>query len=364
MNHQENDRSAFDRFKATGRKLVRLSQESLVTMNYLTPELNSPLVIQPNLDNINLMVWAENNRPVIEEQLSKHGAILFRNFDVKSVDIFDQVINATSGEALEYGERSSPRRQVSGNIYTSTDHPADQSIFLHNEQSYNLTFPLRIFFCCICPARARGETPIADSRKVLQRINVKVRERFMRKGYMYVRNFGDGFGLTWQVAFQTTDKAMVESYCRKNNIEFEWKNNNRLRTRQVRRTIAKHPRTGELVWFNHLAFFHVSTLETPIREALLSQFKEEDLPNNTYYGDGSPIEQSILDEVREAYLKEKNTFPWQEGDILMLDNMLTAHGREPFEGPRKVVVGMAEPCNWETCGTEQAQPGDHVERSS
>lgn len=98
-----------------------------------------------------------------------------------------------------------------------------------------------------------------------------------------------------------------------------------------------------MVWFNHAVFFHVSTLKPTIRKALLAEFSEEELPHNTYYGDGSPIEPDVLDEIRTAYQQEAVIFPWQVGDILMLDNMLTAHGRQPFLGRRKVVVGMAEP---------------------
>src|SRR5262249_8210112 len=152
-----------------------------------------------------------------------------------------------------------------------------------------------------------------------------------------------GFGLSWQEVFQTSDKAAVEEHCRRNDIECEWKDGDRLRTRQVRQAVALHPQTGDLIWFNHAAFFHISTLDSPARELLLEEFREEDLPHNTYYGDGSPIENSVLDILREAYTQEKVTFTWQKGDVLLLDNMSVAHGREPFIGIRKVIVGMAEP---------------------
>jgi alpha-ketoglutarate-dependent taurine dioxygenase len=162
---------------------------------------------------------------------------------------------------------------------------------------------------------------------------------------MYVRNFGDGFGLPWQTVFQTTEKEKVEEYCRIHDIKVEWKDSERLRTRQVGPAVVKHPRTGELVWFNHATFFHISTLEKNTREALLAGFQEEDLPTNTYYGDGSPIEPSVLESLREVYQQAMVTFPWQKGDILMLDNMLAVHGRLPFVGPRQVLVGMAEALN-------------------
>jgi alpha-ketoglutarate-dependent taurine dioxygenase len=319
-----------------------MSQEQLIKTDDLRPGQRLPLVIQPNMRNVNLTEWAKNNLAFIETKLLQHGAILFRDFNMHTVAQFEQFQETVSGELMEYRERSSPRSQVSERVYTSTDYPANQSIFPHNEHSYARTLPLKISFFCVTAAQQGGETPIGDCRRVLQRLNPKTRERFIQKKWMYVRNFGDGFGLHWPMVFQTTDRTVVEQYCHENDIQWEWKDGNRLRTRQVRPAVARHPRTGEMVWFNHATFFHVSTLEPTIRETLLAEFKEEDLPNNTYYGDGSPIESAVLDELREAYQQEMVPIAWQERDILMLDNMLTAHAREPFVGPRKVLVAMAD----------------------
>ena len=347
MKQEEKQASDFNGFRTGERRALRVSPQTMVSTGYLQPDQPFPLVLRPNVENVNVVTWAQSNRQYIETQLLKHGAILFRNFNVKSASHFELFLDATCGEAIEYNERSSPRSQVSGNVYTSTDYPPDQIIFLHNEQSYNRTFPLRIAFFCATPAQQGGQTPIADTRKIFARLQPKIRERFAQQGYMYVRNFGDGFGLSWQTAFQTTHKAEVEDYCRRNDINFQWKDGDRLRTSQVRPVMAKHPRTGEFVWFNHLTFFHLSTLPSKIQQALTAQFEEEDLPNNTYYGDGSPIEPSVLDELRNAYLEEKTTFLWEQGDILLLDNMLSSHGRESYTAPRKVLVGMADTFSWQ-----------------
>jgi alpha-ketoglutarate-dependent taurine dioxygenase len=202
---------------------------------------------------------------------------------------------------------------------------------------------LKIFFYCLQPAAEGGETPLVNTRNVYERISPETRERFAAKGCMYVRNFGGGLGLSWEKVFQTADRASVEAYCRRAGIEYEWKDDNRLRTRQVRPAIARHPQTGELTWFNHVAFFHVSTLAPAVRDGLLAEFAPEELPNNTYYGDGTEIEPEVLDELRAAYLAESVAFAWQRGDVLAVDNMLTAHARRPYVGERKVLVGMAEP---------------------
>jgi alpha-ketoglutarate-dependent taurine dioxygenase len=324
------------------RRALTLTRGGLVAVETQRGERELPLVMRPSVEGVDLTAWASSNREFIMTHLLKHGGILFRNFGVSSVEEFERLVTACSAEPLQYRERSSPRTPVNNNIYTSTDYPADQSIFLHNENSYQHVWPMKIFFICLEAPEQGGETPIADCRKVYERIDPKIRGRFIEKGWMLVRNFGGGMSLTWQSVFQTEDKSAVEAYCRQAGIETEWRGD-RLRTRQARPAVARHPATGEMVWFNHAAFFHVTTLAPSTREVMLSSFEEEELPNNTYYGDGSPIEPSVLEEIREAYGREAVSFPWREREVLLLDNMLVAHGRRPYTGRRKILVAMAEP---------------------
>ena len=177
----------------------------------LEPEAQLPVVMRPSVEGVNLVNWAADSRELIRTCLLKHGGILFRGFNVSSPEVFGQFVLACSSELLQYRERSSPRTQLDDNIYTSTDYPADQSIFLHNENSYQHTWPLKIFFCCMTPPTQGGETPIADCRKVFERIDPKVRQRFIEKGWMLVRNFGAGLSLSWQSVFQTEDRSAVEA---------------------------------------------------------------------------------------------------------------------------------------------------------
>jgi alpha-ketoglutarate-dependent taurine dioxygenase len=324
------------------RKTLSFSQEELVKAGYLHDAQRLPLVIRPAGEGISLAAWAEDSREYIGRELLGHGAILFRDFMIDSPARFEQFVRAVSPGILDYNERSSPRSEISRGVYTSTNHPPDQHIHLHNEQSYARSWPMKLWFFCLQPPAAGGRTPIADGRRVLSLIDPKIRERFAEKRVLYVRNYGDGFGLSWQIAFQTESKAEVEDYCRRAGIAFEWKGNDRLRTRQLFDAVETHPATGEKVWFEHAVFFHVSSIEPNVRAALLAEFKEEDLPSNTYYGDGSPIEPSVLDEVREAYRAATVSFPWRERDVLLIDNMLVSHGREPYSGPRQILVIMSE----------------------
>jgi alpha-ketoglutarate-dependent taurine dioxygenase len=334
-------------FPRARRKAFGMEPEEWVRTGPLDPERDLPLLVVPALDGVDLAGWAERNRPWIEEKVLKHGAVLFRNFTMNTVADFEHVVASISaGGAVEYRFRASPRTQVGNNIYTSTDYPATQPIFPHNEHSYSPVFPLRLFFHCVTPAAKQGETPIADCRRILQRISPAIRDEFAARKIMYVRNYNDGFGLPWQTVFQTSDEPAVEEYCRRHDIEFEWKSGGRLRTRQIGPAIVRHPRTGEHIWFNHGTFFHISTLPLEIRAGIEASCREEDYPTNTYFGDGGPIDAGVLDELRQAYLSELVVFPWQAGDVLMLDNILAAHGRRPYAGARRVLTAMAEPTGW------------------
>lgn len=324
---------------------INSDQTGFVKTELLPPGVSLPLMIRPATEHISLTDltgWLRASRQFIETQLLKHGALLFRGLPLTTVDDFEQFAVAVSDKLLEYDERSSPRSQVGRNVYTSTDYAPSEKIFPHNEHSYAMSFPLKLFFFCQIPAKSGGQTPLADTRKISKSISAEVREGFLQKKWMYTRNFGHGMGVPWQTAFQTSDKEVVEEYARRNNIEVEWKDGDRLRTRQVRPAFATHPRTGELLWFNHATFFHISTLGDAVREILMEEFAEEDLPNNTYYGDGSQIEPWVLDHLREAYLKETVSFDWQRGDTIILDNILTTHSRSSFVGPRQVLFAMSE----------------------
>jgi alpha-ketoglutarate-dependent taurine dioxygenase len=308
----------------------------------LRPGSTMPMVIRPGAGNVNLIDWASANSEFIELHLLRAGALLFRDFGLSAVEEFERLIETVCGRLLDYSYRSTPRTVVSGRIYTSTEYPAHQSIPLHNENAYSRSWPMKLWFFSLQVAEKGGETPIADSRKIYAAIPWEIRECFVQKGLMYVRNYGTGLDLPWQEVFQTSSKAAIEDYCRSADIECQWIED-QLRTRQRCQVVARHPHTGEMVWFNQAHLFHFSRLPAEVRDWLLSAYGEDNLPRNVYFADGSSIESSMLDEISGACDEQAVVFPWKEGDVLLLDNMLTAHGRRPFVGKRKVVVGMAEP---------------------
>jgi amino acid adenylation domain-containing protein len=341
---QSSKRSKLDKLLGVRPKPVRLDEGDLVAETFLDAQKSWPLVITPRRPDVKLAKWVEANLQLVEQRLLRHGAILFRGFNLRELAGFEGFVAAFNQELLEYRERSTPRTQVRGNIYTSTEYSADQSIPLHSENSYTHTWPMKIWFCCLRPAETGGGTLVADNRRVLERIDPALRERMTRESVMYVRNYHPRIDLPWEEVFQTTQRSKVEEYCREHSMTCEWLDGGQLRTTQISQAVARHRRTGEWVWFNQAHLFHLTNLPPAIRETLRESLAERDLPRNTFYGDGSPIEAEALRNISEAYSESSVAVDWQAGDVLMLDNMLASHGREPYAGTRKVVVAMAEPC--------------------
>ncbi|OBP16331.1 taurine catabolism dioxygenase TauD [Rheinheimera sp. SA_1] len=303
----------------------------------------APVTVTPLRFGVNLKQWAADHVQLIEQVLQEHGAILFRKFKVNGSGHFQDIIEGIYGVGLtEYENRSTPRTRVKGNVYTSTEYPANETIPLHNENAYTNKWANRIFFFCVKPSAVGGQTPIADSRRVFQAIPPATREKLIQQKIRYTRNYGH-FDLHWHEVFQTTDPAEVEAYCRNNDIHYQWRPDGQLTTWQICDAVQTHPKTGEMVWFNQAHLFHVSALQAEVRESLLQAFSSDLLPRNAFYGDGSEFEESVLADIRAAFVQEKRVFNWQMGDVLLLDNMLFAHGREPFEGERQVLVGMVDP---------------------
>ncbi len=308
-------------------------------------ELTLPFIFQAPAAGDTWQAHRELIQQVVDAELPRAGGVLFRGFAFKGEADFEAFASSFGHELLTYDYASTPRTKLNNRVYTSTEYPAHQVIPLHNEQSYSLNWPMKIWFHCVQASQVGGETPIADSREVYRQLDPVIRQRFADKRLMYVRNYGNGLDLPWQQAFSTEDRAQVEQYCKASNIDFEWNEEGELSTRQVCQAVARHPVSGEWVWFNQAHLFHISNLAPAVRETLISIVGEEGVPRNVFYGDGSPIELEALEHVRAVLQRCQVSFPWRAGDVLMLDNMLVAHGRSTFQGARKVVVAMAEPAS-------------------
>jgi hypothetical protein len=181
-----------------------------------------------------------------------------------------------------------------------------------------------------------------DVREVHAKFDKELLEKFRTKGLMYVRNFVPGVDVPWQEFFKTDDKAKVEEACHKEGMTCEWTGGGGLRVRQHTRAVWNHPKTGEPIFFNQVQLHHLYCLGEDVRASMRSLFKDEDMPRNVYFGDGTPIDDTTMEYIDKLYWELCVAFPWQVGDMIMVENMLVAHARKPYVGPRKICVAMGE----------------------
>jgi alpha-ketoglutarate-dependent taurine dioxygenase len=336
------------KFGNVRRRAVDLSTLNPIRESLLEEGQLLPLVIEPAFAEVALVEWLRANHDFVEEKIALHGGILFRGFGLETPQDFERAAAAICAELFaEYGDL--PREDVAGKVYTSTPYPHDKSILYHNESSHLGTWPGKISFFCIVAPTQGGATPIVDCRKVYQGLCPEVRQKFAELGLLYVRNFCEGLDVTWQRFFGTEDRAAVERSCNAQGVLCEWTDSGGLRVKQLCRAVLRHPRTGEMTFFNQVQLHHIHCLDPELRQSLLTMFDPEDLPRHVYYGDGSPIEEWVMDHIGETYEKCAVRFQWKHGDMITLDNMLTAHGRDPYSGPRKIVVALGDMKNSGDC---------------
>src|SRR5579864_4533516 len=165
-----------------------------VRLGLLAPGQSLPLVIETAAD-LDLLAWAAGKRQAIDRLLDRHGGILWRGFRLAGAAQFEQLIAGLGDDRLDYTYRSTPRSEVGGKIYTSTEYPPELAIPHHNEMSYARSWPRKIWFLAMQAAASGGETPIAASHRVLAAIDPEIRREFDAKGVMYLRNYGSGLDL-------------------------------------------------------------------------------------------------------------------------------------------------------------------------
>lgn len=313
-------------------------------------------LIQPAGTPPKLALWAANNTAQIHQSLNDNGAVLFRGFDDLSRDGFEAFAEAVCEHVINDNAEHN-RTSVSGKVYTPVVYPAEKKILWHNENSYNQQWPLKIIFGSQLAAEQGGATPIVDSRKVLQFLRPELVKEFTAKGVMYVRTYDGRMGNSWQQVFQTDDKQTAEQKCIEQQMSFRWLDEQRLQTRAVRPAVTAHPVSGELSWFNQAQHWHTQCLDDKVRQALLKLCEFDELPRQCFFGDGSVISDAVMAEICQVYQALEISFCWQNNDVMLVDNVMMAHARNPYVGDRKLLVSMGDLCGFDDCAALEVQHG-------
>lgn len=286
--------------------------------------------------------WAAEHHDDVHAAIAEHGAVLVRGLGVASAADVAAVSDGLGIERMPEREGFAPRVPYADAVYSSSEWPPNEPMCMHHELSYASTLPGLLLFGCLTAPAEGGNTDVADSQRVLTALPAELVERFTAEGWLLTRMYHE-IGVSWAEAFGTKEQSEVDAYCAGAGIEHEWLPEGRLRTRQRRAAVIRHPATGTPVWFNQVNFLNEWTLDPAIREYLVSVYGPEGLPFNTAFGDGSPLDADIVETINAAYRDASIGEPWRAGDVLLVDNLRMAHSRDPYEGDREVVVILGNP---------------------
>jgi natural product biosynthesis luciferase-like monooxygenase protein len=321
----------------------RPAERHSAALHFIAPDAECPVPrIEPRRQPISLADAAVEARTEIVAQLRRHGALLARGFAGVGAEELNRLATTLCGELVSYTERSTPRTKLGDRLYTATEHPGHQHINLHNENAYAHQWPGTLFFWCASPATSGGENLLADSRAVLAQLPSALRTQFEQRGVLYRRELGPPLGMPWQYVFQCERREEVDAICRDAGYRVSWHSETNLSLSRIASAISTHPVTGDRSWFNHALFFHESSLDSKIRSSIRELYGEEYLPNRSFYGDGSPIGDDELAQLRAAYTHCERRLLLEKDDVLIIDNLLMAHGRCAYEGMRDVRLMMGQ----------------------
>ena len=275
--------------------------------------------------------------------VAQHGAVRVRGLGLGDAEEIGDVFRGLADSLMIEREAFAARESYSEGVYSSTKWPANQQMCMHHELSYAMEFPSLMMFACLTAPAEGGATAVSDSPSVLNALPTDLVQRFEREGWLLSRSYSEDIGASYAEAFGTEDRGAVESYCHANGIELSWQPDGGLHTRQRRAAVLNHPVTGQRCWFNQIAFLNEWTMAPEVREYLVDVYGPDGLPFNTSFGNGDPIGEDIVELLNGVYQAHTLREPWQAGDLMLVDNIRCAHSREPYEGPREVLVALGDP---------------------
>jgi len=299
----------------------------------------------------------------VKSRLQDSGAVLLRSLPIESTSQAEELL-------LELGVKfddqylggASPRSRLSDHFFTSTEAPAPYVISFHTEMCYLKQRPGKIFFYCMTAPSTFGETSVFDCAQIFQQLPAELQQKVEDLGMIYQRYFVEKkarfFNVykTWMDSFQATTRGEAEEACRQQGMEFEWQSNGGLITRAKMPGVIVDPTSGKkcisLTLYNGESapydMFKFKQRLNPVSRFALSslvrsQYAKEKVFMRTLWGDGSEISVDETRTLNDTAWQCSTLFKWKQGDLLILDNIRSGHGRLNVVKPRKIAAALGDP---------------------
>lgn len=285
--------------------------------------------------------WVQHNQAELEQQLSQAGAILFRGFPIDSAETFDTFSASFGYPSFTYEESLSNavRINFTKRVFTANEAPKEVEIYLHHEMAQTPVSPDKLFFFCKAAADSGGATPLCRSDQLfseLKRIEPNLAESFKSKGLKYTTTMPEeddhasGQGRSWRSTLSAQTIEQAESKLSQLGYSWQWSSDGSLKAITPVLPAVRTLSNGKDVFYNQLIAAYMGW-----------QGVKEDPSSAIAFGDGSLIPTAILETIVELAKNFTYDLNWQDGDVALVDNKMTMHGRRPFDGTRKRQVLVA-----------------------
>lgn len=291
-----------------------------------------------------LLEWAADSLDTIWSMLRSDGVVWLRGFASSQHDLAQQLLTILGVDLMEDVFFSTPRSSVSDKTFTATEYPSNQQIPLHSEMAYLTRFPrLLCFHALACPEKG-GETTIGDLDAISSDLGI-LTTAFLDRGIRYVRVFHTGLDIPLSTAFGTDDLDEIATIASAYDMTFDaGREGCPPRLNYTAQGALRDSVTGKAIWFNQAAVHHPARLPVQTRAILTKMYGPEGLPRQATFGDGVAIPDETINEINSALNRHTQLIRWEPDDVVLLDNLRFAHGRQPFVGKRTVHVSMGMPC--------------------
>lgn len=304
-----------------------------------SPVESNERTLQIQLHGQSLAEYLHAHGEHLARELLGRGSLLLRGPAPLTAVAFRQAAEVFIGEFFDSAGEHMPIKGQA-RIFNPVGYSPQHRLLWHNENSFNIRWPQIIAFGCVRPADEGGHSLLVDARAMMEALAGSVVEEFRRKRVRYIRRMGLGVDRDWKDIFGTASRAEVEARCAAQGCSYRWLGGNVLETVAERDATLTHPDTGVECWFNQIQHWHPRCLDPQDRRDLITLLGEERLPRDCCFGDGSRITDATMEHILETYAAQEWQIACRAGDVLIIDNVSVAHGRNGYKGPRELLVAM------------------------
>lgn len=291
--------------------------------------------------------------------LDRHGQVIIKNLGSTDADLYSRLIEKAFHKDHtpfdQVGVLGASRKDVSDNVTTVNPLSAPNNIYGHQEFSRFDSYPTVLSFFSQISVKSLltnkqnlGQSITLHATELFDRVNEKYPkfiEDLHKKGlylsqiwkypddpgsldYSWLANYAFGKDINEHDLLDIKKEKAIKLASERVSKDVEFLEDNSLLIHQHTKPIRIHPRNNLPIIFSSLPTYYAP------------HYFDKSKPLTIRYDDGSSIPEEYLDFLFETAVDIEYTHTFEDGDLLIIDNYLVYHGRNPYDGKREVLASF------------------------